>query len=119
MRTLVLPHHPVDWVRFTARTVSAVWAGFWMFFSVGSTIAESQPPLGFIRYVTPAALFCAIVAWAWRHERSGGIALMAAAAGAFWLFDLQRRPYTVWLAMAVPPLLAGALFLLRSRSKPR
>jgi len=79
---------------------------------VGSAIADASPPLGILRYATPAIVFCAAAALAWRRERAGGVALLVAAAGSIPLFDLPHRPFAVWIAMAAPPLFAGLLFLM-------
>ncbi len=111
MMAPVLPFSAAGWGLWTARLLSAVWAGFWAVFMLGSAIADGQPPVGLLRYAWPAAVFCAVTVWAWRRERPGGVALIAAAAGAVFLFELPYRPAAVWLAMAAPPLAAGVLFL--------
>jgi uncharacterized membrane protein len=117
MRAAILPHSTEGWGLWAARVLSAVWAGFWVVFMLGSAIADGQPPVGLLRYAWPGVVFCAITVWAWRRERTGGAALVAAAAGAVFLFDLPHRAFTVWLAMIAPPLAAGVLLLATARPR--
>ncbi|HAL61566.1 MAG TPA: hypothetical protein DCP08_04055 [Chloroflexi bacterium] len=88
---------------------------------------DSQPPApGLLAHSTPGLLILIATLVAWRWEKIGGSLLVGVAllVTAFLLWALifrgGHRPLAalVWSTMALPPLVAGLLFLISSR-KPR
>jgi len=115
MRAMALPHYPFDWIRWTSRGLSMLWAGFWIFYCVGSAIVASKSPAEFMTDIATAVVFCAVTVCAWCYERAGGLLLIALAVIAFLSFHVYSRPFSVWLVFSAPPLTAGILFSLHSR----
>ncbi len=119
MRTLALPHGPSDWIQWIARGLSLLWAGFWTYYCVGSAILVRPPPAEFITDIVTALVFCAVTFCAWRYELAGGQSLVSVSVIDFLFFRVYSRPFSVWLALVAPPLLAGVLFFVHSRRNAR
>ena len=116
-------------MRNVARGLSLIWAGWWVFFGLASGLAEHLSPAGIARHTAvPGLLFLASALLAWRREAPGGGLLVLEGLAVFlgyrsWMGT--RVPWStvvfVWLTMALPPVVAGGLFLagaLRRSTKP-
>jgi hypothetical protein len=115
--------HPVHATRlaYSARTLTALCALFWIWFGVASGIAEGLSPAGVVFHTAPGVFLAAMLAVAWRWEGLGGTLLIASGlliALLYGAMAIGRLPLGtvvfVLLTMAAPPLAAGALFLLDS-----
>jgi len=106
-------------VEYLARALALLWAGFWTFFFVAESLAW-QTPLGRMTiWVAVGLAFVILALAAWRWEVAGGMALLAAgmlAALAYGIWgprDLSvTTRVTTLVAFGVPPVAAGALFLM-------
>jgi hypothetical protein len=111
-----------NYLRWTARILALAVASFWLWWGVGSAYIEGFSWLGLLAHCIPGLLILigALVAWKW--EGIGGSLLVGVAVlvTAFLLWAISRGGYggtyrqvaaIVWLTMALPPLLAGVLFL--------
>jgi len=115
------------WAHWTARILSLAWAGFWVWFGLASGISEPTTERGklmdvLIHTTVPGLVFLVTALIAWRWEAVGGVLLLLEgliiAVGYPWMFHgrFPLRTYVfVELTMAVPPLVAGVLFLIASR----
>jgi len=120
-RFAVHPEHAtqptIRWMRNIARGVALVWAGLIAFFGLVS--GATRPGLIGILMNSPNALpgvgFLICVALAWRWEALGGAVLVAEGLLVLPIFMSYGRPLPlvlpVMLALALPPLAAGLLFL--------
>ena len=115
---------------YGARALALLWAGFWIYFFVGSVVVE--PPAGHVMVVGAAVLllFVILALVPWRWEAAGGLLLVvmslligvtyAIASGAIIRRDGSRLPVAIRaITTAVftgPPLVAGILFLIHRRS---
>jgi hypothetical protein len=112
-------------MRTLAVIVSLLWGGWWTFFGLASGLGEKLSPPGILAHAAlPGLVFLISAAMAWRWEAAGGTVLLlegllvlfvypALAHGRFSIATIAF----VLLTMAVPPLIAGSLFLVDS-SKP-
>lgn len=112
------------WERCVARFVAGVWALFWIWFGVASALYEG---LGIgelmLHAAAPGLLFLALAAFAWWKEHTGGIVLLLAGLltiAAYWqMAGSLNSEY--WLLvgsmLALPQMLAGALFLAASHHR--
>jgi hypothetical protein len=106
-----------DWLRPVARAVSALWAAWWTFFAWASVLTEGATTAGLFAALLLTTLFFASAAIAWRWERWGGLLLTVE--GLLVLLSYPQAaggldPSTitfVLLTLALPPLVAGTLFL--------
>lgn len=114
------------WMNFSARVISGLWAGFWIFFAVansaedfnargGPSLGGLMIPLGF----TVLVLFLALTAWRW--VRIGRILLPLAGLAAIVMspflasdFPISTRIF-VMATLGLPPLSAGLLLLAARR----
>lgn len=105
------------WNRRILRIVALIWAGWWAFFA-WATVANQ----GFtLTRIVVATLFCLIflgsVAIAWRREAIGGFLLLLEGLLVLIVYTARfgHLPFStvvfVLLTMAVPPMVAGLLFL--------
>ena len=108
-----------NYLRWAGRILALAVAVFWLWWGVGSAYVEGFSWGSLLAHSLPGLLIliCTLVAWRW--ERIGGILLVGVAvlvtAFLLWAF-IFRGGYLpmaamVWLTMALPPLLAGLLFL--------
>lgn len=106
-------------MRYIARALALIWAGWWAFFGPASALVEGLDRVGvLIHTAMPGLVFLvsAIIAWKW--ETVGGVllvlegimVLIAHAAMTYGRFPLLTIIF-VLLAMALPPWVAGILFL--------
>ena len=112
-------------VAVVARTLALAWAGFWLFFFVAESAAWRTPVRVALLWVGLGLLFVVLALIAWRWEIAGGLLLMAAGL-------LTGVTYGVWsptylpvisrvstiIVGAIPPVVAGILFLMHRRSLP-
>jgi hypothetical protein len=106
------------WIRYTARGLSLAWAGFWVWFGLASGLGEGLTPVGVLRHMTlPGLIFLvsALVAWRWEHV--GGALLLLEGLLTLVGYPLQFSRFPagtilmVLATMALPPLIAGVLFV--------
>ena len=108
--------HPL---RSLGRALTLLWVLFWALFGLLSGLGEGMDVVGTVVHVTvPGLIFLATALLAWRYEKLGGAVLLAegciVAIGypiAFQAMSVSTFIF-VLLAMALPPLIAGLLFLL-------
>lgn len=112
----------IRWMNFSARVISGLWAGFWIFFVVASSAADFNwrgsaslggllIPLSF----TIALLLLAFTAWKW--VKVGRIVLPLAGVAIFIAYPIMAKNFTastkafVITALGLPPLSAGVLLI--------
>jgi hypothetical protein len=100
-----------------ARILSLAWAAWWLFFAVASGIAEGSSTSGVIMHALlgpPAVAFLVVAILAWRWERLGGVLLVATGIGmGIAHYTMAHGRFLVaTLLLAIPPLIAGLLFLI-------
>ncbi len=107
---------------YAARALALLWAGFWIFFAVASSIVEPPPAGMVVRIVASGLLFLMLAVLPWRWEAAGGVFLLltglffaVAYPMAYFRLPLVTRLMTV-ITLAGPPLAAGVLFLLHRRT---
>ena len=99
-----------NWMRYLARALALVWAGWWTLFGVLAGIGEGLDPAGiFMHSAVPGGLFLIAVALAWRWEAAGTGLLLVAGVLTMVVFPFART-LEGFLTLAAPPILAGGLF---------
>ena len=119
------------WMVYAARALALLWAGFWIFFFVGSVMVEPTPAHVIVVGSVALLLFVILALVPWRWEAAGGLLLVVmslligatyaiASASFFRRNDGSRLPLVVRAITTVvftgPPLMAGVLFLLHHRT---
>lgn len=118
------------WMEYGARALALLWAGFWIFFFVGSVAVEPTPVRTVVLGVAVLLLFVILALVPWRWEVTGGrlLVVMSVLIGLAYAIlsagivrnDGSRLPLAVraltTIVFAAPPLMAGILFLLHHRS---
>ena len=118
------------WMVYGARALALLWAGFWIYFFVGSVVVEPPAPHVLVVGAAVLLLFVILALVPWRWEAAGGLLLVvmslligvtyAIASGAIVRRDGSRLPVAIRaITTAVftgPPLVAGILFLIHRRS---
>jgi hypothetical protein len=106
------------WMRWMARGLSLVWAGFWVFFGVASGIGERGKPMEvLIHTAVPGLIFLVSALIAWRWEAVGGVLLVVEGLVVAVGYPLMARHFPlstkifIELTMATPPLVSGLLLL--------
>ena len=107
------------WMRYVARALALIWAGWWTFFGLACGLGEGMSPAGVLLHAAlPGLIFLVSAAIAWRWEAIGGIVLVLEGLLVFIAYPVMtysRFPLStivfVLLTMALPPLAAGFLFL--------
>jgi hypothetical protein len=115
-----------EWMRYTARALVLTWAGWWMFFGLASGTGERLSPLGVLLHAAvPGGIFLISALIAWRWEMPGAALLIVEGlivCAGYPLMVSGRFPLAtilfVLLTMALPPVLAGLLFLAGWRRSP-
>jgi len=115
------------WMVYVARALALLWAGFWVFFFVGSVMVEPTPSHVIVVGSVVLLLFAILALVPWRWEAAGGLLLVVmslligatyaiASASFFRRNDGSRLPLVVraigTLSFGGPPLVAGIFFLL-------
>jgi len=99
-------------MRYIARLIGVLWAGWWTLFGLLSGLGEGLDVLGVIMHLTvPGLIFLAAALVAWRWERAGGVLLIVEGVLALFYFPFAREPFGL-LTLALPPVIAGALFFI-------
>ena len=110
------------WMRFLARVISGLWAGFWIFFAVAVVAGEIDrgEDLAFRDFLAPAAWVLTLFVFAllaWRAERAGrivlpiaGLAVLIAYPFVGGHFPVSTRLF-VMATLGIPPLATGALLI--------
>jgi len=106
-------------MEYLARALALLWAGFWTLFFVAESLAW-RTPLDLMAMWVALGLASVILALAaWRWEVTGGLVLMTAgvlAAVAYGIWGPRNLSVTTRvtsiLAFGLPPVIAGALFLM-------
>ena len=114
------------WMKFLARVISGLWAGFWIFFAVASSADDFNTrggaslgglliPLAF----TAVLLLLAFTAWKW--EKIGRIALPVAGLAILIAYPIAVKNFPVstrvlvMAALGLPPLSTGVLLIAADR----
>lgn len=100
-------------------------AVFWLWWGIGSAYVEGFSWFSLLAHSAPGLLILIGTLVAWKWEKIGGSLLLGVAvlvtAFLLWAFILRsgylQMTAIVWLTMALPPLLAGVLFLASWRRK--
>jgi hypothetical protein len=107
-------------MEYVARALAVLWAGFWTSFFIAESLAWHTPFERMMIWVTVGLAFVILALVAWRWEAAGGLVLVAVgvfAALAYGIWGPRglsvTTHVTTLLAFGVPPVAAGALFLLR------
>jgi hypothetical protein len=113
-----MDHASSPWLRYGARTLSLLWAGFWIWFGAASGMGEHLTPAGVFMHALPGFVFLLLATVAWRWERAGGWLLAISAvliAGLYLYFFRNRLTLPIRLVtasmLALPPLAAGLSYL--------
>ena len=109
---------------YGARLIAALWAVFWIWLDLNSSLGKGLPLGGSLLGITvPSLFFTLLLFLAWRTEVLVGLLLLlfgALIAVAF-LITSGHLPMNavvfVVLTMALPPLAAGTMFLVDWRMK--
>jgi len=114
------------WLNYAAKIISGLWAGFWIFFAVANIGSEGFSVTGLRIAVgfTLVFLISALIPWRW--EMTGGIILLIEGLAIAVYYPLMVRDnfslHTVIfleLTMALPPLLAGFMFVHHNKIRMR
>jgi hypothetical protein len=101
----------VKWMRYGARGIALIWAGWWTLFGLLAGIGEGYDLSGvFLHTLVPGLVFLAAAVIAWRWEVIGGILLLLEGSGTLIMFWFART-IEGFATLALPPLVAGLLFL--------
>jgi hypothetical protein len=112
------------WMRYVAGALALVWAGFWSFFGLASGIGEGLSLGRVLAHTTmPGLIFLASAVVAWRTHVIGAAVLLIEGLVvliAYPIMTYHHFPYStivfVLLTMALPPLVAGFLFISSART---
>lgn len=109
-------------MRYVARALALVWAGWWVFFAVATLLGEPFSPTGLLIGTGFSLIFLGSAIIPWRWEAIGGIVLMVEGLAVLIGYPVMaqgRFPLStiilMLLTMALPPLVAGLLFLASRR----
>lgn len=105
-----------------ARGLSFLWAGFWVWFGLASGIGEKLSGVGVLMHTLPGMVFLVPTVAAWKWPGVGGWVLVGMGvviAVAYGMFPPKHLPLQAVvmtdLMLALPPLIAGGLFVAASR----
>lgn len=96
-------------LRFSRHALLALWAGFWLWFSVASSIGE---PNGLAHLLVPALPIVVCLLLVWQSARLGGLALILFAVGSASMF----RGREAWLLLSAPAMVLGVGYVLSGRA---
>ncbi len=116
---VVLPQARGKWMRNTARTLALVWALLWTLFGLAAGIGEGEDAVTVVIHtLVPGLFFIAAVVVAWWLELVGGVLLVLQGLWTLYLYPFARTPVGL-VTLALPPLVAGILFLVNNLGRPR
>lgn len=107
-------------LRYAARLISLIWAGWWVLFGLASGIGEGVGILGTLGYMAlPGLVFLGATVLAWLWEGIGTFVLIVMGfliCAGYWLVlsssGVPRSMITsMLLTTGMPPLAAGGLFI--------
>ncbi len=99
------------WMRYIARVLVLIWAGWWAFFGLVSGAGEGlRGVLTNAPNALPGLVFLVSTAIVWRWEAIGGVALLICGLFALFFFHIGKNLFLL-LTTVLPPLVAGFLFL--------
>ncbi len=115
---VIRPSGP-NYLRWTARILALALASFWLWWGAGPAYVEGFTWMSLLAHCVPGLLILIGTLVAWKREKIGGSLLLGVAlsvtAFLLWAFIFRggdrQVAAIVWLTMALPPLLAGVLFL--------
>ena len=100
-----------NWMRYIARVLALIWAGWWTFFGLVSGAGEGlRGVLTNAPNTLPGLVFLICTAIAWRWEAIGGVALLMCGLVTLFFFHIGKNLFLL-LTAVLPPLAAGFLFL--------
>jgi hypothetical protein len=105
------------WMRYCARALALIWAGWWTFFGLASGLGEGLDLVGVLIHTAfPGLVFLSVAALAWRWLAMGGIVLLLVGVLTFIMFPgTMRFPFPTRMLMLLtfhlPPLVASFLSL--------
>ena len=119
---LIRPSRP-NYLRWAARIMALAVAIFWLWWGVGSAYVEGFSWISLLAHSVPGLLILIGTLVAWKWEKIGGRLLVGVAllvtAFLLWAFifrgGYRQMAAIVWSTMALPPLVAGLLFLASQR----
>jgi hypothetical protein len=103
------------WLHITGRIFLIIWAGFWLFFAIASSIGEHS--IGDILVVSVLILIPCVIAWFW--EQVGGILLIAIGVIILFGYFIFMTSFPIPsrmlndLLLSFCPLTSGILFTIR------
>jgi hypothetical protein len=109
------------WQRSTAWILVIIAIVFWLWFGIGSAYVERAGPVNWLMHIlVPGGIFMLTALMAWRWEGIGGalftlegiVALGFIVRAFLWGRFTTSTLMLMCLTLALPPLLAGILFLL-------
>lgn len=107
------------WMRYIARALVLTWAGWWVFFAVASLLSEGFSTEG-VLIVTGFSLILlagAVIPWRWEAIGGAVLVLEGILVSVGYPVMTMHSNLPLWvmvstlLALALPPLVAGSLFL--------
>lgn len=115
------------WLRISARGIALVWGGFWTWFGLSAALDRGLGWTGVaVQAAVPGLFFLALAVIPFRWEGAGGLLLIVEALVVAIGYPIMvgvspvRTVLFVELSMALPPLVAGALFIqIWRRTRPR
>jgi hypothetical protein len=107
-----------------ARLLALAWGGWWTLFGLVSGIGEKLKPVWVLVHATvPGSVFLASALVGWKWPVAGGIVLIAEGTAVAIAYPLVFGPHSplatvlfVLLTMALPPLIAGVVFIVWGRT---
>lgn len=120
-KDIIRPSGP-NYLRWAGRVLALAVAVFWLWWGVGSAYVEGFSWISLLAHSIPGLLILISTLVAWRWERIGGSLLIGVAVLVtgflLWAFIFRggrSMVATVWFTMALPPLVAGLLFIASRR----
>ena len=108
----------MKWLRYAARALILVWAGWWTYFGLACGIGEGLSAAGIFMHSLPGLIFLVVAGIAWRWERVGGVVLILIGlliCIGYPVMMHDRFPQSTIIIMeltfGMPPLVVGCLLL--------
>ena len=123
-----MTNNTARWMNFSARVISGLWAGFWIFFAVASSAADFDSrggaSLGGLLIPLGSTILLVLLALtAWRWVKVGRIALPLTGLAVLIVYPLWADHFpvstriSVMATLGLPPLSAGVLLIAAWRSR--